>query len=107
MGLRAGLLRESVTVKRPVVTRNDYNDEVVTYETAFTARARVVFRSGNRAVINHEEQNPYSVEFIIRSFYAVDNMMILEWRGNRYRILSNNFEPYKQQRTIIAELINE
>ena len=107
MGMRAGLLREVISITAPVVTRNDYGDEVTTYEPFATTRARVVFRSGSRGDINHEVQNPYTVEFLIWHISAVEDDVLLTWRGNSYRIVTINYEQQKQQQTIVGEVVNE
>jgi SPP1 family predicted phage head-tail adaptor len=107
MGIRAGLLREKVTILKPVVTRNDYGDEVTTWEQVCTTRARVDFRSGTRAVEANEVVNPYTVTFVIRRFPQLSGYMRLSWHGNLYAIESINSEDHKQQQTIIASVINE
>ena len=107
MGLRAGLLREVVTIYRPVVTRNDYGEETTVWELVATTRARVDFRSGNRVVEVNEVANPYTVSFILRRFLEIDPHYRLQWRNRYYTIASVNFEPAKQQQTIIAEVVNE
>lgn len=107
MGLRAGLLREKIAIKTPAVTRDAYGAEVVTYGQPAYLRARVVFRSGNRGDINHEIQNPYRVEFVVRTTMSLTPQMLLTWRGNDYRIITINYEKYKQQQTIVGEVVNE
>lgn len=107
MGLRAGLLRESVTILRPVATRNDYGEEVTTWEQVATTRCRVDFRSGTRAVETNEVFGPTTVVFTIRRFYSLDVYMRLQWHGKLYNIQSVNEESQKQCITILAELIND
>ena len=107
MGMRAGLLREVISITAPVVTRNDYGDEVTTYQPFATTRARVVFRYGSRGDINHEVQNPYTVEFLIRTHLDINPKMLITWRGNSYRIVTINYEQQRQQQTIVGEVVNE
>ena len=107
MGLRAGLLRETMTILRPVVTRNDYGEEVTTWEQVATTRCRVDFRSGTRVVETNEVFGPTTVMFVCRRFYALDVYMRIQWHGRLYAIESVNEEGQKQSVTIIAQLINE
>ncbi len=107
MGLRAGLLREKIGLKSATVTRDDYGAEVTTYGDPVYTRARVVFRSGRRGDINNEVQNPYTVEFVIRTNQAVNPKMLITWNGNDYRIITINYEKYKQQQVIVGEVVNE
>lgn len=107
MGLRAGLLREVVTITRPVVTRNAYGEEVTTWEEVLTTRARVDYRSGSRVVDVNEVFNPHTVTFTIRRFPDITGYMRLSWRDQLYSIESVNYEPHRQQQTIIAQVINE
>ena len=107
MGIRAGLLRETVTIVAPVVTRNDYGEEVTTWKEVATTRARVDFRNGTRAVEANEVVNPYTVTFVIRRFVELNGYMRLRWHGNEYAIQSINHEGHNQQQVIIASVINE
>lgn len=107
MGLRAGLLRESVTLLAPQVTRNDFGEEVTTWVEVVTTRARVDFRAGSRVVDVNEVANPTTVSFIIRRFPSINGYMRLRWRDNLYAIESINYEVTKQSQTIIATLVNE
>jgi len=107
MGLRAGLLRESVTILRPVVTRNDYGEEVTTWEQVTTTRCRVDFRSGTRAVQTDEVFGATTVVFTLRRFYTLDVYMRLQWHGRLYSIQSVNEDNAKQYITIVADMIND
>ena len=107
MGLRAGLLREVVTVKKPVISVNDYGEQVQLWDDVVTTRARVTFNSGQRAVENHEVWNPYQVTFVMRYYHVIDGTMVIEWQGKRYNIISINKNVSQQMMTIIAEVVNE
>lgn len=107
MGLRAGLLRETITILRPIVSRNDYGEQTTTWETVASTRARVDFRNGSRAVDVHEVTNLFTVTFIIRRFYQVDGHWRIRWKDRIYNIESVNEEPTRQSVTIIASVINE
>lgn len=107
MGLRAGLLRESIDILQPTIERNDFGEETTTWTVAASTRARVDFRSGTRLVDVNEVAAPYTVTFIIRRFYALTEYYRLRWRGRLYSIASINFEEAKQMQTIIAQVINE
>lgn len=107
MGLRAGLLREQIVVKRRTVTRNDYGEEVDTWTDVLTTRARVDFRSGTRMVDVNEVADPHTVTFIVRLNVQVNVYDRIEWRGRLYSVQSVNEEVTRQQITILAQVINE
>ena len=46
MGLRAGALRERITIERASAASNDYNEEVLTWATLATVRAQVLYGTG-------------------------------------------------------------
>ena len=73
MGLRAGLLRETITILRPIVSRNDYGEQTTTWEAVASTRARVDFRNGSRAVDVHEVTNLFTVTFIIGLIFRTEN----------------------------------
>lgn len=65
--IQAGLLRESVTIQRPVETVNDFGESSTTWETYATRRASIdgiVVREtmdgqGNRTVASHDVSMRY------------------------------------------------
>lgn len=107
MGIRAGLLRESVTILQPVVARNDYGEEVTTWEQVCTTRARVDYRSGTRAVETNEVFGPCTIIFTVRRFYDLNVYMRVQWHGNLYSIQSVNLDEPRQSVIIVAQLVNE
>lgn len=105
--MRAGLLKETITLNKPVITTNTFNEQVINWVVDTTTRARVTFNNGARKDVNNEIINTYAVTFIIRLYHNVTEDMQIGWNGKKYKIDSINPETDKQQITIIGELINE
>lgn len=52
--MRAGLLTEIITIKRAVITKNQYGEDVERWDTVATTRARVMQTTSNRTIENDE-----------------------------------------------------
>jgi hypothetical protein len=105
--MRAGILTENITIKRPTVEKNAYGEEVVSYDTIWTTRARVVHTGGGRTVENESIFYNQTKTLEVRDYVPVDYYDIIEWDGRKYRVI--DIEPFKaQQKTSIKiELIND
>lgn len=105
--MRAGLLRDSITIQEPVVVTDIYGGSSIEWRDIVNTRTQVNFNSGNRQNQNNEIITTYTITFTIRFYHKINEKMRIVWNGNKYRILSINRELYKQSITIITELINE
>lgn len=103
----AGILRERITIKKPVEVKNGYGGTDTTYEDVTTTRSAVKFNNGNRVDQNNEIVTTTNVTFTIRLYHSITNDMIVIWNNQKYRILSVNVEKEKQRINIIGDLINE
>ena len=105
--MRAGELRESITIKEPVVIKDSYGGNVTEWRDVISTRAKVKHDSGSRENQNNEIFHTAIVSFTIRLYHRLNESMIIIWNGRKYRILSIINELYKQSITIKTELINE
>lgn len=105
--MRAGLLTEEITIQTPVSIKDIYGADSIRWDNIINTRAQVSYNSGKRQNQNNEIVHSYTITFTIRYYHNVNELMIIIWKGNKYRILSINRELYKQSITIITELINE
>lgn len=105
--MRAGLLTEPITIKEPIIIKDEFGGNAIDWKDVISTRAKVTYNSGSRQNQNNEIVNTYTVTFTIRLYHRIDEPMRILWNGNKYRILSINRELYKQSITIITELINE
>lgn len=105
--MKAGVLRESITIEKPVTLKDSFGSTTITWENAITTRTKVTYNSGDRQTPNNEIFHTQVVTFLIRSYHLVSEDMRVIYKGKKYRILSISSEIEKQQITIKTELINE
>ena len=104
--MRAGLLREVITVQGITETKNGFGAITQSWVDKFSIRAQV-FATGNREVQNSEIFNNYTLTFTVRVFPVITEKDRLIYDGKKYRILSIVKNITLQSRIIIGELINE
>lgn len=104
--MQAGILNEIISFLSPITVKDGYGSTNVEYNKVITTRADVKYNNGGRNVVNHEIFNNYGYQFIVRSYHNINEKMIIEWKSNRYRILSIDATE-KSKITINTELINE
>ena len=97
--MRAGELRNRITLQKPVQTRNTFNEMVTTYPDVATVWAAVEWRSGRR----YESANQLNSEIqgIIRIRYRSD--IKPEWRikyGTRYIQILSIANVYEKDREL-------
>lgn len=105
--MRAGALRYTITIEKPVTTRNEYGSQEVKWETVCDTRAEVIYNRGYRDSDGIEVYYDYNPTFRIRYYHNLDDYMRIKYEGKYYRILSIQREVYSQTITLITELINE
>ena len=85
--MKAGRLRERVTLERKVVTRDSYGSEVITW-TFFAERwAQVTPLSGREYVSMRQAQSDITTRVSMRWLPGVSTAMRLVWRDVPYRIV--------------------
>lgn len=107
MGLRAGLLRHTVTFMTPTITRDAFGEQATEWVDVLSTRARVVYGGGSRRVANNEELNAYNVTFTVRSYHSINDQMRIKFNGRVYAIESLNIDAIAQQAVIITSVVNE
>lgn len=103
----AGILKDIITIKRAVVIKNDFGEEVETWSDVTTTRAYVKQSSSQRNEENVEITYDFIKEFRVRIYVDVRPYDIIIWNGQKYRILSLDKQKDLQQITLQTELINE
>lgn len=103
----AGILKEIITIKRAVIVKNDFGEEVETWSDVTTTRAYVKQSSSQRNEENGEITYDFIKEFRVRIYVDVRPYDIIIWNGQKYRILSLDKQKDLQQITLQTELINE
>lgn len=105
--MRAGELRETITIQQPAVIQDDYGANGIEWKNVISTRAKAIYNSGNRQNENNEIVHNSTITFTIRYYHNVTDDMRIIWNGNKYRIVSIYKELYKQSTTIITEIIND
>ena len=84
--MRAGLLRERVTIESVTETRDAFGGVVQSWSTFATVWARVVSAKGDEAIRAAAEQAQHAVRFQLRWLDGVTPAMRLAWDGRTYDI---------------------
>lgn len=84
--IRAGALREVVTLQRPVETRDAAGGVVTTWQTIDTLPAAVITMRGQEALRAAAMQADHVVRFQLRWRDGVTPAMRLLWAGREYDI---------------------
>ena len=105
--MRAGLLTEEITFLRPTKQLDEYGSEVGnTYTPVITTRARIKYNNGSKVNADEEIFYFYNLEIIIRSYHQIQNDYLIEYKGEKYYIISQD-STLKDQITITAGKYNE
>jgi len=105
--MQASLLRERIRIMTPVLSVNEYGEQVQEYETLYQTKARVIHDFGGREVTNNEVFNNYQKTFHVRRYIQVDEKMLIRYNKRDYRILTIEDVPSNNMKIIKGELINE
>lgn len=103
----AGIFDEPIEIYDIVSTRNDFGEQVDTFELVYKTRARVSHIGGTRQVINDEIVTPYTKNFVVRFYVPVTDTSQIKYQDKLYRVTSFDKDKNTQQITITTELVNE
>lgn len=85
--MRAGKLRERITLQDKVVSRDAYGAETITWTTVATVPADAIPLSGREYVAMRAAQADISIRFRIRYLAGVGPAMRAVWRAVAYDIV--------------------
>lgn len=106
--MRAGLLKEVISVEKAITVTDDYGASKDCWVKAIdSTRAKVSYSNGNRTNENSEIFFAYEVVFTVRIYHQINEKMRIVWKNRKYRILSIEENKEQQQLIIKTELINE
>ena len=105
--MRAGLLREVITVLKPSITVNEVGEQTTTFVPHITTKARLQHLGSTRDIENTEILFQSLSIFTIRDYHKILDTYRIEFRNKIYRILKIQEEPEYRQIVIQAELVNE
>lgn len=105
--IRAGLLREIIIIKKPVIITNEYGEEVTTYKFKYRTRARLIHTTGGRGIQNSEIFYDYIKLLEVRRYVEIDEFDRIEWNDREYRVLDIEPNGGQQMKTIKIQLVND
>ena len=105
--MKAGLLKEKISILKPSVTTSYTGAQKITYEEFYSTRAHVMNNSGAREEASGEVFYSNSKTFIVRSYVPVNEHMIIEYNSHRWRILAIDPNKWFGNLEIHTEKINE
>jgi SPP1 family predicted phage head-tail adaptor len=105
--MRAGLLKDTITIQRKVVVETGYAGKKAEYQDYITTRAEVVHNGGNKRIDAGEIFTSYTVRFSIYIYHRITPDMVIIHEGVKYRILDINPQRAQQRIIITGEVINE
>lgn len=106
--MEAGKLTQRIDFERQITTKDVMGHEVWTYEFAFSTRAEIIYNTGDRIIDNEEIFYPNTLTLKCHFYVPVLDNMRIHYKDKYYRILSvDNVSNVRNQKTIIAELINQ
>lgn len=105
--MRAGLLKEDITIKTSQIETNSFGEETESWVVKYKTKARLVHDGGTRMLDNSEIWYSATKTFEVRMYVPIDEYDHIVWKGKEYRIL--NIEPMDAQwkKIIKTELIND
>lgn len=105
MGLRAGSLNERLKILREVRVDSDFGGSETEYQFKCYIRAYHNAKDGNRTIVNDEIVYTNTKTFEIRFYQPIDNEDIIEWYGDKYRIVSITPDRKNQKKVLTVEKI--
>ena len=105
--MQAGLLRETVTVRRNSGNASAYGDVGDDWRDVCTVRAQVTVQNGRRALSRGEVWYPRAVVVRVRRGTDVTNVDRIVWNSETYDIISVTEDVRDNSITVNAELHND
>ena len=105
--MRAGLLKEIITILTPIVKKNKFGEQTQEWKYKFVTKARVQHNSANRTNENGDIFYSSVLNLEVRYYVNVDEYDNIIWKDKKYRILSIIPDKENNKKNISIELIND
>lgn len=106
--MRAGLLNKKIKILRPTIQRNEYNEEVETYNEIAATRARVIYNNGQRSLeVNSEVHYDYQLTFEVWKYVDIKENDYIEFLCKKYRVISIEISDEQNKKIIRVDEVNE
>ncbi len=105
--MRAGLLKENITILTPIITKNKFGEQTQEWKLKTNTKARVQHNSGTRTNENGDIFYSMFLTLEIRYYVQVSEYDNIVWQDKKYRILSIIPDKDNNKKIIQIELIND
>lgn len=105
--MQAGLLNKTIRIYRQTLVKNQFGENESQFKFHRQTRARTDYVGGNRTESNDERVFQYSKTFKVYHYVDVVETDYIEYNGKKWRILSIEPIPERNEKIINTELINE
>lgn len=105
--MRAGILKEIITILTPIVTKNKFGEQTQEWKQKMITKARVQHNSGTRTNENGDIFYSMFLTVEVRYYVMVDEYDVILWKQKKYRILNIIPDKEHNKKNISIELIND
>lgn len=103
----AGVLNHPIEILKVTVSRNEYGEQVDSYDTLIKTRAKILNLSANRQSINNETFYDDVKQITVRYYVKVDEFDHICIDGKEYEINALIPDKENNQKIINISLINK
>ena len=105
--MRAGAYEHIISIMKHKVSQSESGEQREYWDKGMTTRAALQSNSGARTDSNNEIFYEYTKTFVVHRYVDVDEFDRICYKCRYYRILSIDEDRHLNQKTIVAELVNE
>ena len=105
--MMAGQYNEIINIYKSVETINDYGEREIEQVFIDRTRAKVENTSGSRTNENNEIVYDHTKTFYVRSYVPITDTSIIEFEGQKFRVITIDKRKEQNDIKIVTELINE
>lgn len=105
--MRAGLLNQTITLYKPLKTKDDFGADIITWEKIKNTKALITHSAQSKQVINNEIIGENRISCSIRIYNDITLDMRIESRGILYNVESVYPDYTKQIKVIELTEVNE
>lgn len=105
--MKAGILRESISIYKPKVIKTDFGSIKYEYEYWKDIRCKVYHLSGNKQENDYEVFYSKNLRFIVRNYNQLEENMRIKYEGKFYDIESIIPNKYYNDKEVNATLVND
>lgn len=101
---RAGLLKDRLQFFEQTETKNEFLEDELVWNLAFTARGNLKHSGGSKTELHEERFQGVQKDFIMRDQWPIDSSMRVKYNNQDYEI--TDIQPTKYQSKFITVKLN-